>query len=310
MPISFTTAWRNYKKVTEQIEAAQAQLELFPGRQSTKLKLKELREQLFNDYEGFLNSNNQINEYAARSATQKWFSSNCRVLNANEVSDWIDKQDFKKNNIVRYIADDSIGKSMCELCFKGGTPYCPQVKGDETGCATSLVKEIVKSSERYTSIPNTEKNFQMFMNGATQYLDKNVNSQDSSEDSPIEEIMFEALKPVAKRLGYRIQREYPIYDEGRMELRYSLDIVFIDDGSGRLLLDVETDGLTFHSGYNQMASDRARDRWLLIRGVPTMRFTSREIFSDLDNCIIQVESALESLYERKNKQKNKKKKGR
>lgn len=314
MPISFTNEWRNYKKVIEEIENTQAQLELFPGRKTTKVNLQKLREKLFNNYEGFLNSNNQINEFAAKSITQKWFASNCRVLNQSEVADWVNKQDFKHNNIVRYVADDSIGKSMCELCFKGGTPYCPQVKGNEVGCATSLVKEIVQSSERYTRIPQTEKNFQMFMNGATQYLEKDISSQERNDESPIEEIMYEALKPVAKRLGYRIQREYPIYDEGRMELRYSLDMVFIEDGSGRLLLDVETDGLTFHSGHQQMANDRSRDRWLLIRGVPTMRFTSREVFNDLDDCVVQVESALESLYSKgnrnRNKQKSKPKKGR
>lgn len=305
MPISFSNEWRSYKKVAEQIETTQAQLELFPGRKTTKIKLNELRKKLFRDYIGSLNANNQINEYAAKSTVKNWFSSNCRVISPSEVSKWVEEQDFKNNNIVRYIADDTVGKKMCDLCFKGGTPYCPQVKGDETGCATSLVQEIIKSSERYTNVPDTEKNFQIFLNGSTQYLEKDITAQDENE-SPIEEIMYEALKPIARKLGFRIQREYPIYDEGRLELRYSLDIVFIDDGTSRPVLDVETDGLTFHSGYQQMSNDRARDRWLLIRGIPTMRFTSREVFNDIENCVIQVESALNALY----KKSNKKKKGR
>lgn len=297
MPTTFSQEWRNYKRVTKEIESVQAQMELFPGRKSSKQTLKELRRKLFKDYEGSINMNNQVNEFAAKTTIKNWFSTNCRVLSDTEVSNWVEKQDLKTNNIVRYIADDIIGQGLCQLCFKGGTPFCPQVKGDEISCASKLANEIVKVSDRYTHIPNTEKNFDVFMNSSTQYLEKEINSQDDNE-SPIEEIMFEALKPVAKRMGYRIQREYPMYDEGRLELRYSLDIVFIDGNTSYPVLDVETDGLTYHSGYQQMSNDRARDRWLLIRGIPTMRFTSREVFNDIESCVEQVESALKSLYNR------------
>ena len=136
------------------------------------------------------------------------------------------------------------------------------------------------------------------MTGSTQYLDKKVSEQENFE-SPIEQIMFEALKPVAKRLGLRLVSEYPVYDEGRLEIRYSLDIVFVDGNTSRPVLDIETDGLRYHSGFDAMSNDRARDRWLLIRGIPTMRFTSREVFNDLQNCVSQVEHALKALTKRR-----------
>lgn len=303
MSNKITEEWRTYKKSIEEAQRLHAQVELFPGRTSSKEKLKEVRTKLFNDYEGFLNSNNPINKHVLETTIKDWFSKNCRVQKSFEVADWIEEQEFE-SPIVRYIAEQNIGANMCDLCFKGGTPRCPQTRTDEKGCASKLLKEIIKSSEGYTSVPNTEKNFDTFLNSSTQYLDKDSHTQESS-DSPIEDIMFDALKQVAKKHQLRIQREYPVYDEGRLEIRYSLDILFLDEGTNMPVLDIETDGLTYHSGYQNMANDRARDRWLLIRGIPTMRFTSREVFNDLNNCVIQVDSALETLCGRNRKKKKK-----
>lgn len=294
MPVAFSNNWKNYKKTMDEIERLQVQLELFPKRTSTKSQIKKLRRELFDNYEGQLNGNNHVNPIVVTETVKSWFETNCRVNTPPEVQRWIESQDWESNGTVKYVADNIVGQNLCQLCFKGGTPYCPQVSGDETQCASGLVKEIVKSSERYVHIPNTEKNFETFMNGSTQYLDKKVREQENFE-SPIEKIMFEALKPVAKKHGLRLVSEHPMYDEGRLEVRYSLDIVFIDGNTSRPILDVETDGLRYHDGYEAMSNDRARDRWLLIRGIPTMRFTSREIFSDVNSCVEQVNHALTAL---------------
>lgn len=303
MPKTFSSEWRDYRNHIDVIKKAQVTLNLFPERTSAKENLKEARRRLFTDYEGFLNLNNSINETVLRTTILKWFSSNCRILNNRDVELWVNKQNLK-NTTVKRVADNIVGSSMCDLCFANGKKnICPQVKGDETGCATKLVREIVTTSQGYIEIPNNEKNFEVFLNSSTQYLEKNVHGQETNESSPIEDIMFEGLKKVAGKHGMRLQREYPVYDEGRLEIRYSLDIVFLDSNTGQLMLDVETDGLTFHSGYQNMANDRARDRWLLVRGTPTMRFTSREIFNSLEDCVTQVDSALYALYGRGSKRK-------
>ena len=55
-------------------------------------------------------------------------------------------------------------------------------------------------------------------------------------------------------------------------------------------LAVECDGHEFHERTKaQAARDRARDRALLLRGVPSMRFTGAEIWADAYACVTQID---------------------
>lgn len=291
---SLTEEWKNYKKNIEECERLQAQIELFPARTTTKEKLKEARQKLFRNYECFININNSINVNVLETIILNWINKHSKMDTRQMVKDWIKEQKFR-NPIIRYVVEDNLEKNIKLLFVKTGIPL---PKEGEVNYIEKLAYEIIKNSEGFTQIPNTEKNFDIFLNGSTQYLEKSVVAQESFE-SPIEEIMFSALKSVAKKHGMKISREHPFHDEGMFTVKYSVDILFIDSGSQIPMLAVETDGLTYHSGYDQMSSDRARDRWLLIRGIPTMRFTSREIFNDLDNCVIQVDEALKTLSNRR-----------
>lgn len=291
---SLTEEWKNYKKNIEECERLQAQLELFPARTTTKEKLKEARQRLFRNYECFININNPINVNVLETIILKWFDKQSKMDSRQMVKDWIKEQNFR-NPIIRYVVEDNLEKNIKLLFIKTGIPL---PKEGEENYIEKLSYEIIKNSEGFTQIPNTEKNFDIFLNGSTQYLEKSIVAQEGFE-SPIEEIMYSALKNVAKKHGMKISREHPFHDEGMFTVKYSVDILFIDSGSQIPVLAVETDGLTYHSGYDQMASDRARDRWLLIRGIPTMRFTSREIFNNLDNCVIQVDEALKTFVSRR-----------
>ena len=130
---------------------------------------------------------------------------------------------------------------------------------------------------------------EMFLNGTVIYLEKEISQKDYF-NSPIEEIMYEALLPLVKKYNYTLKREYTVRDKGRTEIRYALDLAVLK--GDKLILDIETDGLRFHKDFQSMTSDRERDRWLLMRGVPTIRFTSREVFDNLDNSLIQIDEVL------------------
>lgn len=290
---NFSNEWKDYHKIIEDIEKLQVQANLFPGRKNVKDQIKRLRNKLFLYYECFTNKSNTVNPIVLKRIMKDWFTNNCHVKTPHEVDKWLNEQKWEKEMVVAYIADEIIGKNLEKLCFMGGMSFCPQTQEDELSCIEKLIHEIVKISDRYIHIPNTDENFELFLNGASQYLKKEVTRQESYQ-SPIENIMYEALLPIAKKHNLKLEMEYPVYDEGRIEIRYSLDLAFINR-EGEPVLNVETDGLSYHQGYRNMARDRERDRWLLIRGIPVMRFTSREVFNDLDNAVVQVDAALTNL---------------
>lgn len=282
MGINFSNKWRHYKKAIKELETLQVQSSLFPGRKNLSDRYEELRKELFRNYEGMINSNNTINPVILKRTIIDWVDDNYEDDLADDVYDYVDELEFREPPVIRYIADVLIGEELYEKFFLG-----------EEEDMEELVHQVIRNADRYTHVPDTEDNMNTFLNGSTQYLVKESNAQEDNS-SPIEVIMYDALKPIASKHGYKIKREHPVYDDGRLEIRYSLDIVFLND-KNHIVLDVETDGLTYHKGYEQMTSDRARDRWLLIRGTPTMRFTSREVFNDLDSCVEQVDYALQSL---------------
>lgn len=59
---------------------------------------------------------------------------------------------------------------------------------------------------------------------------------------------------------------------------------------GRLV--VEVDGYSYHRDAKSFAIDRARDRLLLRRDVPVMRFPHAEVVSDLSGAVLEVAETL------------------
>lgn len=77
---------------------------------------------------------------------------------------------------------------------------------------------------------------------------------------------------------------------------YKLDFVF---QYAHALLAIECDGHDFHDRTKQQASsDRARDRELLLLGVPTIRFTGSDIHTDANRCAVEALRIFDSLIER------------
>jgi very-short-patch-repair endonuclease len=76
---------------------------------------------------------------------------------------------------------------------------------------------------------------------------------------------------------------------------YLLDfaIVCLDFDSNLIRLNVEADGHDWHERTKEQASrDRLRDRDLLTRGWPTMRFTGSEIWKSPEDCVGQINQYL------------------
>lgn len=93
--------------------------------------------------------------------------------------------------------------------------------------------------------------------------------------------------------GRRYQRHQDLIELGRQVQvdSYRIDIMVSAVFAGRttVRLAVECDGHEFHDRTKQQAAyDRARDRELLVLGIPTVRFTGSEITHSQERCARDV----------------------
>lgn len=94
-------------------------------------------------------------------------------------------------------------------------------------------------------------------------------------DSPIEARYLRAIEPMLATLGW------PIRAQVRFN-QYTADFV-IDAPSFSVV--IECDGHTYHDDtHEQRDRDRRRDRWFLREGLPTIRFSSTEIWHNAEAC--------------------------
>jgi len=91
-------------------------------------------------------------------------------------------------------------------------------------------------------------------------------------ESPLETLARAALV----MSGFRVEAQVVVPGVGRVDL-------VVDDE-----VAVEVDGWEFHQGRESFERDRARDRLMLTRRMPVMRFTARDLRSDLWGVVAQV----------------------
>jgi very-short-patch-repair endonuclease len=66
---------------------------------------------------------------------------------------------------------------------------------------------------------------------------------------------------------------------------------WLDDRSKTIVLAIECDGHEFHEKTKEQAArDKSRDRELLLRSIPVMRFAGSEIWRDPFGCMRQIDS--------------------
>lgn len=91
-------------------------------------------------------------------------------------------------------------------------------------------------------------------------------------ESPLETVARVAMATA----GFRIEEQVIVPGVGRVDF-------VVEDTCA-----VEVDGWQFHQGREAFERDRARDRRMLARGVPVMRFTARELKADPRAVVMQI----------------------
>lgn len=273
-------SWNDYSPLIDLVKQKRIEANLFSGRENAKKEYKLFTKELFIKYENNYNANNIVEKIIATITIEKNIKNYFKDI-TDENIDNIENQLSTENIITVNLIKEIIKNEIIKLNISNEIIINNFYK---------LMHEIVKVSNKFTYFPITDENIDVFINSTPMYLQHELSEQDYF-NSPIEEILFNAFSPLAKKYNLRLETELPVRDTGRTEIRYALDFAFVDLNN-KIILNVEADGLNFHQSFQSMALDRKRDRWLLLRDIPVMRFTSREIFNNLNNCILEVETYL------------------
>ncbi|MBJ6145338.1 endonuclease domain-containing protein [Hymenobacter sp. BT559] len=178
------------------------------------------------------------------------------------------------------VAADAISYIMSGYCPNkfikhNGQFCCPQVKSDHFGCVVDLVDSIYPYCTNQQILAYTKGN----MNKLLKY-DYNLKWYDIAPSTPIEEKMADGLKSIGIV-------NIPQFQAHSAEHRYKID--FVVKTRNGLSIAIECDGLQFHARPSTYMRDRVRDRYLQQRGFYIMRFSSVEIFNEIDKCIAEID---------------------
>lgn len=272
--------WNDYSPLIDLVRKKRIEANLFSGREDAKKDYKLYTKELFTKYENNYNANNIVENLIATITIEKNIKKYFEEITDKNIDNIEDKLS-NENVITVNLIKETIKNELSSLNIEENKIIQNFYK---------LMHEITKVSNKFTYFPITDENIDIFINSTPMYLQHELSEQDYF-NSPIEEILFNAFTPLAKKYNLKLETELPVRDTGRTEIRYALDFAFVDH-NGKIILNVEADGLNFHQSFQSMALDRKRDRWLLLRDIPVMRFTSREIFNNLNNCLIEVETYL------------------
>lgn len=88
--------------------------------------------------------------------------------------------------------------------------------------------------------------------------------------------------------------QYQAWDDKH---RYNIDFV-VKTPQG-LNIAIECDGLQYHARASTYIHDRKRDRYLQDKGFYVMRFSSIEIYNEMDNILTEVDKAYWKIQKKK-----------
>lgn len=100
-------------------------------------------------------------------------------------------------------------------------------------------------------------------------------------ETEIERILREALESRGYKPGIDFSTQYPL------RYGYILDIAFPEEK-----LAIEADGTPWHSSKRARQKDHIKDNVLFKMGWEVLRFTDRQIISDCDKCVDEIEKML------------------
>ena len=246
------------------------------------------REVMFHDYMFRNQQMSEIDYKTLRFVLRNWFNRFCFMgLNTetyiedviNQCSDWY--IDSKENQSVSLAGvSDAISMLLCEYCPKFFVKkrdlfVCPQTQRDQNMCVCRLVDALYPYSAANEVLAYTKTNFHKLLKRNYELKWYSI-----KPSSPIEEKMEKGLEAA----GLLAIPQFQAHDDKH---KYKIDFVIKTSNGPHIA--VECDGLEFHARADAYIHDRIRDRYIQHRGFYVMRFSSVEIFNNLDSCLSELD---------------------
>lgn len=292
--IDLPSGWREWNEESNWITDFHKKYGV-PKEQDLNHRYMIRREVLFHDYMFRNGSLNSISFNKFESLIRAWFQRNC-FMN-HDVDQIISNLktrvqqggyifDLNLESIPFTIAADLLADAFANNCpnkyICNGT--CPQIESQHFDCVVDIVDAL----------------FPYFSDSVLSYTKGNLNKLISRQQelkwtsitpsTPIEEEMSKGLIDA----GILTVPQYQAWDDKH---RYNIDFV-VKTPQG-LNIAIECDGLQYHARASTYIHDRKRDRYLQDKGFYVMRFSSIEIYNEMDNILTEVDKAYWKIQKKK-----------
>lgn len=218
---------------------------------------------------------------------KSWFDKNC-FQNIPENDFFNDFHNYiasllisNKEELELDVIGEALSHAMANHCTKKMIRYkkcygCPQMGTSNTSCLFNLVDSLYPYTNANQVVAFNQSNFRTLVEGKQE----NIKWLDITPSTPIEEIMELKLKDA----NFPIIPQFQAYSNIH---KYRID--FLLETNSLYKIGIECDGLEFHSKEIQYINDRKRDRYLQEHNIYMMRFSSVEIFKNIDECIKEID---------------------
>lgn len=252
------------------------------------------REILFHDYMFRNGSLNTISFDKFETLIRAWFKKNC-FMNYNvdrivlSLKGEVKKGayfDLNLDNISFTIATDLLSEEFANNCPNKylSSGVCPQTENQHFDCLGDIVDALYPYF--------TDKMLSYTKGNLAKLLKRDYDLKWTSilPSTPIEERMSESLI----NAGILTVPQYQAWDDKH---RYNLDFV-VKTPQG-LNIAIECDGLQYHAKPSTYIHDRKRDRYLQNKGFYVMRFSSVEIYNEMDSILKEIDEACWKIQKKK-----------
>lgn len=258
-----------------------------PNEEQANDDYKSTRERLFHDYMFRKASNHKmINVHAVGFVIRSWLKHYC-FMNIDVDTLIKDMQQRAVSNYAYYIKGELIPFDIVveELTYVMTVHCCWKMIGegsncncvmqrDHSDCIVQLIDSMYVYCENQSVICYNKTNLNRLLSGKEDDLSWN----ELKFDSPIEQAMDVALKNSGLVSIPQFQACAPVH-------HFRVDFLIKTDN---MPIAIECDGLEYHANKNTYITDRQRDRILQSKGFYVMRFSSVEIYNNLNGCIEEI----------------------
>lgn len=286
--VDLPSGWREWNENANWIEEYHKKKGV-PKEEDLNHRYMMNREILFHDYMFRNGALEGIPFDKLEKLVRAWFSRNCFMnMKIDAIISSLKQSvsnggywDLTLENVPFSVTADLLSEEFANNCPNkyvciGRKCYCPQTENDHTDCVVDIVDALYPYYSKVV-LSYTKGNLDRLIN-----RDYDLKWRDISPSTPIEEIMSNKLTDA----GILTLPQYQAWDENH---RYNIDFV-VKTPQG-LNIAVECDGLQYHARPSAYIHDRKRDRYLQDKGFYVMRFSSVEIYNEIDNVISEIDKS-------------------